>query len=144
MARTGECASIGKVVRQLRNRTDLTRVQLARLAGVSPSHLTRIESEQRFPSATVLRKLAPHIGISETELLTLAGYLSAVRPSAGGGNGNGHLDPFVVAFLSQEPVEIQRAVISIFGALKCVAEGIAKGRSTAETSHTSHQRAGLR
>ena len=120
---------IGKIVRQLRNRADMTRVQLAALSGVSPSHLTRVESGQRFPSARVLRKVAPHVGIGEVELLAFAGYLSLVHSDTASSHGDGRLDPYVVAYLSREPVELQRAVISIFSALKYMAEGIASEES---------------
>jgi len=107
----------------------MTRVRLAALSGVSPSHLTRVESGQRFPSARVLRRIAPHVGIGEVELLAFAGYLSPQHYDNGADNGTGRLDPYVVAFLSQEPPELQRAVLSIFSALKYMAEGIASQES---------------
>ncbi|UCB42294.1 MAG: helix-turn-helix transcriptional regulator [Dehalococcoidales bacterium] len=116
---------IGSIVKQLRLRADLSRVQLGEVSGVSASHLNRIENGQRFPSAKVLRKVAPHLNIGELELLILAGYVSADPYDMLGDVEGAKLDPYVVALLSQEPVEVQRAVISIFSMMKYVAGGIA-------------------
>lgn len=116
---------IGSIVRQLRLRADISRVQLGAASGVSTSHLTRIENGQCFPSAKVLRKIAPHLHVGEVELLSSAGYVSAAQYNMLGNPGSTKLDPYVVALLSQEPVEVQRAVISILSMLKYIAEGIA-------------------
>ncbi|HEY31511.1 MAG TPA: helix-turn-helix transcriptional regulator [Dehalococcoidia bacterium] len=116
---------VGSIVKQLRLRADLSRVQLGAASGVSASHLNRIENGQRFPSAKVLRKIAPHLNIGEMELLVLAGYVSADPYGMLGDAESAKLDPYVVALLSQEPVEVQRVVISIFSMMKYVASGIA-------------------
>jgi transcriptional regulator with XRE-family HTH domain len=47
---------------------------------VSVSHLGRIENAQRYPSTTVLRKIAKPLGLDENELLNLAGYLPGEKP----------------------------------------------------------------
>lgn len=107
----------------------LTLQELANLADVSPSHLGRIERGERFPSARILRKIARPLGFEEGELFTLAGYLSPqpdtiaeARPSYSGGR----LDPYVSKVLSQEPIEVQHAVIGILSMLKSIAKGMAK------------------
>jgi transcriptional regulator with XRE-family HTH domain len=120
---------IGSIVRQLRVRADISRVQLGAASGVSTSHLTRIENGQRFPSAKVLRKIAPHLHIGEVELLSLAGYVSLEQYNMLGNLDSTKLDPNVVAILSQEPVEVQRAVIIILSIIKYIAEGIAHGQT---------------
>jgi transcriptional regulator with XRE-family HTH domain len=107
----------------------MSRVQLSVVSGVSASHLTRIENGQRFPSAKVLRKIAPHLRIGEIELLSLAGYVSADGYEVIGKPDCTKLDPHVVTLLSQEPVEVQRAVISILSMVKYIAEGIAYERA---------------
>jgi len=117
---------IGSILKQLRVRADISRVQLGTASGVSASHLTRIENGQRFPSAKVLRKIAPHLHISEVELLSLAGYVSVDQYNKLGHPDSTKLDPNVVAILSQEPVEVQRAVISILSMVKYIAESIAR------------------
>jgi transcriptional regulator with XRE-family HTH domain len=120
---------IGSILKQLRVRADISRVQLSAVSGVSPSHLTRIENGQRFPSAKILRRIAPHLHIGEVELLSLAGYVSVGQYGGLGSADSAKLDPNVVAILSQEPVEVQRAVVSILSMVKYIAEGIARGQA---------------
>ena len=67
---------LGVKLKERRVELGLTLLELRDKCGVHPSHLGRIESGQRQPSATVLRKIAEPLGFSEAELLILAGYLS--------------------------------------------------------------------
>jgi transcriptional regulator with XRE-family HTH domain len=67
---------LGKILKQRRVMVPLTLRELAVTSGVSSSHLGRIERGERFPSAHILRRIAKPLGCEETELLTLAGYLS--------------------------------------------------------------------
>ena len=99
----------------------LTLQELARASGVSASHLGRIERGERFPSARILRKIAQPLGTSESELLTLAGYLSPQPATEAETPSVGQLDPYVAAVLSQEPMEVQRAVVTILSVLKSMA-----------------------
>ena len=94
---------------------------------MSASHLGRIERGERFPSAHILRRIAGPLGFDENELFTLAGYLSAQsaqtaerEPAYRGGQ----LDPYVARVLSQEPIEVQRAVIGILTMLKSIAKSM--------------------
>jgi transcriptional regulator with XRE-family HTH domain len=120
---------LGEIIRQQRVTIPLTLQELANLAGVSPSHLGRIERGERFPSARILRKIAKPMGFEEDELFTLAGYLSpqsnAVSESRASYSG-GRLDPYVSKVLAQEPIEVQQAVIGILSMLKSIAKGMAK------------------
>lgn len=114
---------LGKILKQRRVMIPLTLQELADSAGVSTSHLGRVERGERFPSARILRKIAKPLGASESELLTLAGYLSP-QPSTGAERPSvGQLDPYVAAVLSQEPVELQRAVVAILIIMKSLARG---------------------
>jgi len=87
----------------------LTLREIATMSGVSSSHLGRIERRERFPSATILQKIAKPLNFEEGELLCLAGYLS---PQATGiaeekaDYSGRQLDPYVSQILSQEPVEM--------------------------------------
>ena len=67
---------LGRIIKQQRITIQLTLQELAAKAGVSASHLGRIERGERFPSAHILRKIATPLGFEEDELFTLAGYLS--------------------------------------------------------------------
>ena len=79
-----------------------------------------------MPSAKVLRKIAPHLHIGELELLSLAGYVSVEQYNLSGNPDSTKLDPNVAALLSQESVEVQRAVISILSMIKYIGEGITR------------------
>ena len=115
----------GEILRQARVRIPMTLHELATKSGISPSHLGRIERGERFPSASMLRKMSQPLGFEEDELFTLAGYLST-KPESTSDNlysysGN-KLDPFVSKMLAQEPAEIQRAVIGILSVLKSLSK----------------------
>ena len=121
--------NLGKIIRQQRVTIPLTLQQLAGMSGVSASHLGRIEKGQRFPSASILRKIAKPLGFDEDELFTLAGYLSPQSPSVAEKNpeySSGRLDPYVARMLGQEPVEVQHAVLGILTILKSLARSMAK------------------
>lgn len=99
----------------------LTLQELARASGVSLSHLARIERGERFPSATVLRKIAAPLELSENELFAMAGYLSPYQPSVAENRPlyeNKRLDPYVASVLSQESIEVQRTAFTILSVLK--------------------------
>ena len=115
--------NLGEILKQQRRMIPLTLRKLAALSGISPSYLGRIEKGERFPSASILRKIAKPLGFEEGELFSLAGYLS---PSTGVEEERtdytgGRLDPYVSRALSGEPVEAQRAVIGILNILKSIA-----------------------
>jgi len=116
--------NFGRILRQQRVMMMLTIRELSTLSGVSSSHLSRIEKGQRFPSASVLRRIASPLGLDESELFSLAGYLSpasSVTREKNLGDGSGQLDPYVARILGQEPVEVQRAVIGLVSILKSIA-----------------------
>ncbi len=120
---------LGKIIKQQRITVPLTLQELTAKSGVSSSHLGRIERGERFPSAHVLRKIARPLGFEEGEMLTLAGYLSPqsrrIAEESPGYSG-GRVDPYVARVLTQEPVDVQRAVIGILHILKSLAKSIVK------------------
>ncbi|HEY32143.1 MAG TPA: helix-turn-helix transcriptional regulator [Dehalococcoidia bacterium] len=120
---------IGTILKQQRISLPLTLQELAGKAEVSASHLGRIERGERFPSAHILRKIAAPLGFEENELFTLAGYLSSQSPRTAERlptYGSGQLDPYVARVLSQEPPEVQRAVIGILTMLRSIAKSMDK------------------
>jgi len=122
-------SDLGEMLRRQRVMMSLTLVELANRSGVSSSHLGRIERGERFPSARILQRMAKPLGFEENELFALAGYLSASSPSLaeeGPSYIGGRLDPYVAKVLSQEPVDVQRAVIGILSLLKSIARGMTK------------------
>jgi len=121
--------NLSRILKQQRLSLPLTLRELSAMSGVSASHLGRIERGERFPSGSILRRIAKPLGFEEDELFTLAGYLSSPAPSVAEGYqryGGGELDPYVTRVLSQEPIEMQRAVIGILSILKSMAKGISK------------------
>ena len=116
---------LGKILKHQRLMIPLTLRKLAAMSGISSSHLGRIEAGERFPSASVLQKIAEPLAFEESELFSLAGYLSprSVGIEEGGTEYiGGQLDPYVGKVLSQEPVEVQRAVIGLLVILKSIAK----------------------
>jgi len=121
--------NLGRIIRHRRSTIPLTLRQLATRSGVSVSHLTRIESGLRFPSARVLAKIAKPLGFTESELLVLAGYMSAeprVLREACEKYVVGRLDARVARVLAQEPAEVQRAVVAMLPILRRIAKEIAE------------------
>ena len=123
---------LGGIIKQQRRKVPLTLRKMAAISGISPSYLGRIERGERFPSASVLRKIAKPLGFQESELFSLAGYLSPpaarVEEERPGYSG-GRLDPYVIQILSKEPVEVQRTVIAILNILKGIAVGLQKRKN---------------
>ena len=118
---------IGGIIKQQRISIPLTLQELADKAGVSASHLGRIERGERFPSAHILRKIARPMGFEENELFSLAGYLSAPASAVSENTpeyNTKKIDPYVARVLSQEPIEVQRAVIGILTMLKSIAKSV--------------------
>lgn len=62
-------AQIGPIIRNLRIEREMTLDQLAARAGISASHLSRLERGQAEPSFTVAASLAREIGVSLSELV---------------------------------------------------------------------------
>jgi len=123
--------NLGRILKQQRLMIPLTLAQLAAISGISPSHLGRIERGERFPSASILKKIAKPLDFEESELFSLAGYLSF--PPTGIEEGKAdysgrQLDPYVSKMLSQEPVEVQRTVIGILSILKSIAKATKGGQ----------------
>ena len=120
--------NLGKILKQQRLSLPLTLHELSAMSGVSASHLGRIERGERFPSGSILRRIAKPLGFGEDELFTLAGYLSPSTSSVAEGRQyyGGELDPYVARMLTQESVDMQRAVIGILNILKSIAKSIAK------------------
>ena len=123
-------SGLGEILRQQRVMMSLTLGELAERSTVSASHLGRIERGERFPSARILRRLAGPLGFDENELFTLADYLTPAQPGVAEDGpsylDNRRLDPYVARMLSQEPVDVQRAVIGILSILKSIASSVTR------------------
>lgn len=121
---------LGKILKQRRVMIPMTILELGRAACVSSSHLGRIEKGKRFPSARIMKRLAKPLGFEESELLTLADYMTPQPSTEVERPSSVRLNPYVAAVLSQEPVEIQRAVVVILTVLKSVGKYSAQKEGT--------------
>jgi len=121
--------NFGTIIKRQRVIVPLTLPELADRSGVSSSHLRRIERGERFPSASILRKIAKPLGFEENELFMLAGFLShpspAIAENVSACNAE-RLAPYVASALAQEPVEVQRTVIGILSILKSLTKSVKK------------------
>lgn len=115
--------NLSRILKQRRVMLSFTLKDLAALSGISPSYLGRIEKGNRFPSAAILKKMAEPLGFTESELFSLAGYLSFPSDNANGkksGNFVVQIDPQISMLLSNEPIEVQHAIIGILNILKSI------------------------
>jgi transcriptional regulator with XRE-family HTH domain len=118
---------LGYMLKERRSTMGLTLGELATKAGVSASHLGRIERSERFPSAQILRRLAKPLGFGEPEVLALGGYLSRDQAKAPPEVVGTQLDPYVARVLSQESVEVKRYLVSFLYILKGMARSLLQG-----------------
>ncbi len=123
MIMNGSRKNLGKILKQQRQSRKMTLFEVSTASGVSQSHLGRIENGERFPSADILQRIASPLGFGEEELFSLAGYLSARLPHEKTALKN-QLDPYVERMLSQEPPEIQRAMMGILSIFKSLSAGL--------------------
>jgi transcriptional regulator with XRE-family HTH domain len=63
---------LGELVRRTRDQLRLSQRQLASRVGVKASHIAYIESGQRTPSLTLIRRIADALGLNRREVLFLA------------------------------------------------------------------------
>ena len=63
------------------DRLDISQNQLARLAGISPGHLSLLVNGKRSPAPGVRRRLMKALGVDDFHVLFVM-----ERPAAGGGN----------------------------------------------------------
>ena len=118
---------LARMLKQRRLILSMTLMELAQRAEISPSHIGRIERGDRFPSARVLRKLAKPLQFKEVELFSMAEYLSSSVPNTIEDNKrHQQIDPYVERVLSQEPVEVQRMVVSMLVLMKGLSGNLVK------------------
>lgn len=70
----GEAMTLGEKIRELRKRKNLTQQQLAEMAGIDDTYLSKIENDrlEYTPSIRTILDLAKALEVDELELLALA------------------------------------------------------------------------
>jgi transcriptional regulator with XRE-family HTH domain len=68
-------ATLGSLLKQARDVRELSAVDAARTAGISPAYLSKLESDAvKRPSPLVLHQLGDALGVPYAELMRLSGY----------------------------------------------------------------------
>lgn len=96
---------VGELIGRGREEKKLSMRQLAELANVNPSDISRIESgEREVPNPKMLRKISKYIGINYNELMYAAGLGTQISP----------LNPYLVEYYSKlKGEELREAMDSI-------------------------------
>lgn len=81
--------TIGEVIAEAR-RKNLSQRQLAKLAGINSSGLSKIEAGERDPSPKILRKISKYIDVNYNDLMYKMGLGIEVSP----------LNPFIKDYYS--------------------------------------------
>ena len=61
--------TVGKVIKQYREKKNWSQEVLSGLAGVNRSHLSKIEIGKNSPTITILHRIADALGIKTSELI---------------------------------------------------------------------------
>ena len=82
---------VGKMIKEGRENQNLSMRQLAELAHVSHSDISRIESgEREVPNPKLLRKISKYIGINYNDLMYASGLGTKISP----------LNPYLIEYYS--------------------------------------------
>jgi Helix-turn-helix. len=88
-------SSLGAVLKQAREVRELSAVDAARAAGISPAYLSKLENDAvKKPSPPVLHQLSEALAVPYAELMRLCGY-----PVPGASNLN-HIDTIGAALFA--------------------------------------------
>lgn len=112
---------IGPAIRKLRHEQSLTLDDLAAQAGISASHLSRLERGQTLPSFTVLAGIAHVLGVSIDEFAQLEQDVTVLDRDLGGMLENLGLDGPSRDELLSLSIESRRVLIDVLTALAAMA-----------------------
>ena len=101
---------VGELIKEGREKQNLSMRQLAELAKVSHSDISRIESgEREVPNPKILRKISKYIDVNYNDLMYAAGLGIQVSP----------LNPFIKSFYSNlKGEELNSAEINVLGSIE--------------------------
>ena len=72
--------TIGDIIAKAREEKDLSQRQLAKLAGINSSGLSKIEAGERDPSPKILRKISKYLDVNYNDLMYKIGLGIEVSP----------------------------------------------------------------
>jgi transcriptional regulator with XRE-family HTH domain len=108
---------IGPAIRKLRRQKDLTLDDLASQAGISASHLSRLERGQTLPSFTVLAQIAHVLDASVDAFVQLEQDVTALDKEFGGTLDLLSFAPDAKREMLSSSIELRRAVMETLRAL---------------------------
>ena len=98
--------TIGEIIAEAREVKNLSQRQLAKLAGINSSGLSKIEAGERDPSPKILRKISKHIDVNYNDLMYKMGLGIEVSP----------LNPFIKDYYSSLKLdELNEAEANVVG-----------------------------
>jgi transcriptional regulator with XRE-family HTH domain len=83
--------TIGQIIAEAREKSNLSQRQLAKLAGINSSGLSKIEAGERDPNPKTLRKISNYIDVNYSDLMYKLGLGIEVSP----------LNPFIKDYYSK-------------------------------------------
>lgn len=108
---------IGPAIRKLRHEQDLTLDDLAEQAGISASHLSRLERGQTLPSFTVLAGIAHVLGVSIDEFAQLEQDVAVLDTDLGEQLRSAQVSGDAYQELLSLSIEARRALVGLFDRL---------------------------
>ena len=98
--------AIGEIIAEARENKGLSQRQLAKMAGINSSGLSKIESGERDPSPRILRKISKYIDVNYNDLMYKIGLGIEVSP----------LNPFIKDYYyNLKGNDLEEAEINILG-----------------------------
>lgn len=111
---------IGPAIRKLRHEQSLTLDDLAAQAGISASHLSRLERGQTLPSFTVLAGIAHVLGVSIDEFAQLEQDVTVLDHELGGMLSSLGMDDASRDEVLSLSIESRRVIVNVIGALSAM------------------------
>lgn len=122
---------VGELIKEGREKQNLSMRQLAELAKVSHSDISRIESgEREVPNPKILRKISKYIDVNYNDLMYAAGLGFQVTP----------LNPFLKRYYSSlKGHELAEALINTLGSIENWEALVKSLRNRVETENISEE-----
>lgn len=122
---------VGELIKEGREEQNLSMRQLAELAKVSHSDISRIESgEREVPNPKILRKISKYIDVNYNDLMYAAGLGFQVTP----------LNPFLKRYYSSlKGHELDEALINTLGSIENWEALVKSLRNRVETENISEE-----
>ena len=97
---------VSEIIAEARENAKLSQRQLAKLAGINSSGLSKIEAGERDPSPKILRKISKYIDVNYNDLMYQMGLGIEVSP----------LNPFIKDYYSNlKGEELNEAEVNVLG-----------------------------